>query len=357
MKFNLFFSLALFAGLFFASCKGVSDKNHSMANADPNATYACPMHADVTGKAGDKCSKCGMALEAVPGHAGEHVFACPMHPEITGKEGDKCSKCGMALVHSDAPAGGTHQYKVVFAADPAAPASGKPVKMTFTPTMTDKPGEAVPLDVVHEKKMHLIMVSNDLSWFDHQHPEYNGTGLDLNYTFPKGGDYLLFADYAPAGGGHQLEKIPVQVSGTPARPVVFAAAKTSVKVDGYDVTLTPAGGKWLTNNPMHIAGTVTQAGKSLDVNAFENYLGAKAHVVVIGLADKNYEHVHPNVEGNAFDLHTEFKTPGIYRAWLQFQTAGKVHTADFVIKVEEGKPGEVIQSDDHGDHDHPGHAH
>jgi hypothetical protein len=27
------------------------------------------------------------------------VFACPMHPEITGKEGDKCSKCGMALVH------------------------------------------------------------------------------------------------------------------------------------------------------------------------------------------------------------------------------------------------------------------
>lgn len=30
-----------------------------------------------------------------------HVFACPMHPEVTGKEGDKCSKCGMALVHND----------------------------------------------------------------------------------------------------------------------------------------------------------------------------------------------------------------------------------------------------------------
>jgi len=24
-------------------------------------------------------------------------YVCPMHPEITGKEGDKCSKCGMAL--------------------------------------------------------------------------------------------------------------------------------------------------------------------------------------------------------------------------------------------------------------------
>ena len=30
-----------------------------------------------------------------------HVFACPMHSEITGKEGDKCPKCGMALVHKD----------------------------------------------------------------------------------------------------------------------------------------------------------------------------------------------------------------------------------------------------------------
>lgn len=26
------------------------------------------------------------------------VYACPMHPEVTGKDGDKCSKCGMNLV-------------------------------------------------------------------------------------------------------------------------------------------------------------------------------------------------------------------------------------------------------------------
>lgn len=25
------------------------------------------------------------------------AYACPMHPEETGKKGDKCSKCGMAL--------------------------------------------------------------------------------------------------------------------------------------------------------------------------------------------------------------------------------------------------------------------
>lgn len=28
---------------------------------------------------------------------GETLYACPMHPEVTGKKGDKCSKCGMEL--------------------------------------------------------------------------------------------------------------------------------------------------------------------------------------------------------------------------------------------------------------------
>lgn len=27
----------------------------------------------------------------------EMAYACPMHPEVTGKDGDKCSKCGMYL--------------------------------------------------------------------------------------------------------------------------------------------------------------------------------------------------------------------------------------------------------------------
>ena len=30
-----------------------------------------------------------------------HVFTCPMHAEVTGKKGDKCPKCGMSLKHKD----------------------------------------------------------------------------------------------------------------------------------------------------------------------------------------------------------------------------------------------------------------
>jgi len=43
--------------------------------------------------------------ESVEGEDGDAVattHACPMHPEITGLEGDKCSKCGMDLTLAEA---------------------------------------------------------------------------------------------------------------------------------------------------------------------------------------------------------------------------------------------------------------
>jgi len=36
--------------------------------------------------------------ENMPMDSATTAYSCPMHPEITGKEGDKCSKCGMELV-------------------------------------------------------------------------------------------------------------------------------------------------------------------------------------------------------------------------------------------------------------------
>lgn len=38
------------------------------------------------------------ATDQMKADSTQTVYACPMHPEITGKEGEKCSKCGMALV-------------------------------------------------------------------------------------------------------------------------------------------------------------------------------------------------------------------------------------------------------------------
>lgn len=38
------------------------------------------------------------------------THACPMHPDIKGKEGDKCSKCGMDLELIDKDDQGSHSH-------------------------------------------------------------------------------------------------------------------------------------------------------------------------------------------------------------------------------------------------------
>lgn len=270
-------------------------------------------------------------------HGADHVFACPMHPEVTGKEGDECPKCGMKLEHND-NAAAPSDVAMQFSTNPAAANPNEEVNLIMTPKKKDNAQEQVALDVEHTKKIHLIVVSEDLSWFDHIHPELNADGTySVKEKFPAAGKYTLFADYKPSGANHTVDVLNVAVSGTAPAAKKYGADKlTGDGGDGFSVSLSPEGGKFLTNMPMHINGVTMQNGKEVDVNTLEDYLGAKAHMVVVSLADKKYLHVHPSVEGGKFDLHTTFDKPGVYRGWIQYQSKGKVHTSDFVFNVAEG---------------------
>lgn len=295
----------------------------------------------------------GDSLGDTTAHEHEHTFACPMHPEVVGHEGEECPKCGMKLEHND-NAGNTNTYVMQFTGAPAQPKAGEEVTLSFTPKIKGNETEQVPLDVEHEKKIHLIIVSNDLSWFDHIHPEYNADGsYTVKETFPAGGEYTLFADYIPTGGNHQVEKIPFTVSGTPNSAQPLSAQRLSGSADGYEVAITNESA-FVTNNLLHMGAMIKKDGKEVPANELENYLGAKAHVVVIGLDGKEYMHVHPEVADGKFDLHTTFEKPGMYKGWFQFQTNGQVHTVDFILDVKEGQAGDVQGHDghDHDDHDH-----
>ncbi|MCI0750267.1 MAG: hypothetical protein L0Y35_00350 [Flammeovirgaceae bacterium] len=285
----------------------------------------------------------------------DEIYACPMHPEVTGKKGDECPQCGMKLELVD-KAKSSNEYFMAFKAEPAVEA-GKPSMLSFTPSIKGNETEMVPLDVQHDKKMHLIVVSKDLSYFDHIHPEFQSSGAydikvlskDENYSkgrfanetkFEQGGEYVLFADYLPSGASHQLERIELNVSGTPFHAQKFTTEKTTSTTDGYEVSLVPDGGKFLSQGTMHISGIIKKEGKEIPADQLENYLAAKAHVVVISEDTQDYLHVHPEVVDGRLDLHTTFGKSGIFRGWLQFQTNGQVHTADFTIHVEEGQAPE-----------------
>ena len=290
------------------------------------------------------------SAKADAGH--EHRYACPMHPEVTGKEGDTCPKCGMKLEHSDLPPATAGTYFMQFASVPATVEPRKEVTLSFTPKKKNAEGEQVALDIQHEKKIHLILVSDDLSWFDHIHPEYNADGsYTVKSSFPAPGKYYAFADYKPTGSGAVVDKIDVVVAGNAPPARQFSADKLSGTSGNYSFELQPTGGKLVTGALMHISGIVKKDGKEIDANTLENYLGAKAHFVMIGVDEKEYLHVHPGVAEGRFDLHTTFEKPGTYRGWVQFNADGKIHTIDFTMNVSQGSAEDIKKANQaHTDH-------
>ncbi|MBK9721015.1 MAG: hypothetical protein IPO78_05275 [Saprospiraceae bacterium] len=288
-----------------------------------------------------------------------HIYACPMHPEVTGQEGEKCSKCGMALEHMDEkPMAGNFQMD--FKSAPEILEAGKPAVLAFTPRNKNNSAQAVPLDVTHEKKIHLIAVREDLSWFNHIHPEYQEDGsYTISETFPSGGKYLLYADYKPSESTHQLEKIEVDVKGKSASRKTYTAIQNTAFSNPFSVTLKPDDGKFISNTAIHFDAVFLKNGKSFDVNQLQNYLGAKGHMVAIHMETKAYVHLHPEVEGTILHFHTNFETAGIYRVWLQFMADGKLHTTDFVIKVEPSTSKVMNEENQEHNHEHgeEGHKH
>ncbi|MCR5890768.1 hypothetical protein LRS06_23870 [Hymenobacter sp. J193] len=273
--------------------------------------------------------------EGTADHAGGHTYACPMHPEVTStQDGEKCPKCGMKLEHNDAVSNGkTYEMKLV--PTPTQVTAGQPTTLAFTPRETGNESAPVPLAVVHEKKIHLIIVSKDLGQFYHEHPEYTAAGdYKVQYTFPKGGDYVLFQDYTPTGSGHQLGRQPLTVKGTAYAPVKFKNDDMQWEKDGYQATLS-FDKDLKVGQLLGMKINISKGGQP--VTDLDNYLGALGHVVVISEDTQNYLHVHPNDQadkGPNIGFNTNFEKPGLYRVFLQFNHAGKIHTGDFTINVK-----------------------
>lgn len=267
-------------------------------------------------------------------HAGAHTYSCPMHPEVVSDKPGQCPKCGMNLEHTDNATASTTKYAINLSTKPEAIAAGKPVVFSFTPQIEGQAGTPVPLDLVHEKKMHVIIVSKDLSQFYHEHPDYTAQGsYDLSYTFRNGGNYVVYEDYTPSGATHQLGRQEIVVSG-PAKPTVtFTAGKQQWSGNGYTAEL-----KF--DKPLKVKqsllATVTVQRNGKPVTDLDNYLGALGHMVIISQNTEQYLHVHPNDspdKGPTVSFHTGFETAGLYRVFLQFNHAGQIQTADFTINV------------------------
>ncbi len=89
------------------------------------------------------------------------------------------------------------------------------------------------LERVHEKLIHLIVVSEDLKDFAHLHPEQQASAHSwkVRHTFPRAGLYRLYAEYTPAGEERQIARFTVRVEkGASLQPSLPGATWVSLNL-------------------------------------------------------------------------------------------------------------------------------
>lgn len=243
----------------------------------------------------------------------------------------------------------------------------EPVALAFT--MRDANELTVRnLEIVHEKPIHLLVVSNDLAEFYHIHPEAQPDGsYRVSHTFPHGGDYRLYVDYTPPGARPVVDRFDLRVAGSVRPSVALVEDSTVTKtVNGLRVTMRPSeplrSGRELT-----LLFELTDGVTGKPATGLEPYLGTMAHFVVISEDLTEFLHTHPlehrgmsgGMSGEAMPGHdghagiqgqrrdqtsafqvaalTIFPRPGRYKVWAQFQRHGQVITIPYVVRVTDHK--------------------
>lgn len=259
-------------------------------------------------------------------------FVCPMHPDVRSSQPGHCPRCGMQLV-ANLP--DRAEYPLTLALHPSTPRAGKEVQLAFT-VLDPKTGKQVTdFQVMHEKLYHLFIVSQDLKYFLHDHPEQGPDGaFRFNAVLPKPGMYRVLSDFYPTGGTPQLIVKTVVLPGaaiTPGvelKPDLLPKNSANLKVS-------------LTIQPEHpVAGMKTLLFFHLDpAEGLEPYLGSWSHMLAASddLIDMIHDHPFIADGGPTMQFNVIFPRARTYRVWVQFQRKGVVNTAVFNVPVSELK--------------------
>jgi hypothetical protein len=246
--------------------------------------------------------------------------------------------------HADHAVGHAHlalseDVKLVVEHGPIA--LGQPVKFTFK--YVDKAGQPVTdFEVVHEEKLHLFFVSDDLMQYDHVHPvldQATGT-FTWEQTFKVAGAYGIYSDFKSTRLGATLVRTPLTVPGEAPAKAPLTVDTVMERTEGETTVKLEA-----TPSPIEAGGDVmlkytlsTAAGPVTDI---EPYLGAMGHLFIIHEDLVTLAHSHPKGPeptkdmrgGPVVEFHTVLPKAGKYKAWVQFQRQGKLYTMPWVVEA------------------------
>ena len=192
------------------------------------------------------------------------------------------------------------------AARPPCARAGQPARLAYR--LADAATGAPLRDVTisHEQPVHLIVARHDLQHFQHVHPQPAGAPGEyaLDVTFPAPGDYLLFAEFQRGGGQGAAPQTVLLRDTLAVGDVGSAPAAGPLSIDraprvlpatgltgGVRVALQGAGHVHA-GEPAPFTFRLEEVATGEPLRDLRPYLGAAAHVVVLGENGATFAHTH-----------------------------------------------------------------
>jgi hypothetical protein len=258
-------------------------------------------------------------------------WVCPMDPDIRRKAPGVCPRCKMKLT----PGLPVHrEYPLRVEIAPRNWRPGQKIVMRFEVLDPDTGKRVKDFVEMHEMLFHLFVVSGDLEFFMHEHPEPREDGTFVHETaLPKAGFYRLLGDFYPAGGTPQMAVKTIFSAGpelrafeTPALEAETGVARgENLEARFWTVPETPLAGL-----PVQLHFEISPA------DGLEQYLAAWGHLLAASADLIDLIHTHPFIAdgGPRMQFNAVFPRPGMHRLWPQFQRRGVVNTLRYTVEVK-----------------------
>jgi len=310
------------------------------------------------------CLLCAFVVPSISEESeNDTAWLCPMHADYTMDLAGKCPRCGMDLVRA-APFD-VRDYTLDFRTVPAVVKPGEKARLLLKISHPGTRETIKKFEAVHERQYHLFVISQDMEYFQHIHPEQQADGTwAIDVLLPKAGYYKVLSDFMPGGGAPQFLARPLITDGytgdlandsarlTPDTVLTKAVADITATL-AFDPPAFAAG------QYGHLNFHLTDTTSGRPIADLQTYLGAFGHTLIMSEDMVNYVHSHPldilagsdddsgapqfaippgaDLEklrgGPDVTFEGLMPKPGRYRAWTQFRRNDRIYTFAFTFDV------------------------
>lgn len=190
------------------------------------------------------------------------------------------------------------------------------------------------LEETHTKKVHVIVVKNDLSEFLHLHPDTGDQFWSVNPTIKTPGTYEVYADYKIKDKTEQVASTKITV-GNISDSIQYPPINPDLKFTNNNITaqlvLDP-------NKPNNLSVQLTKDGNPF--SDLQSYLGAAGHFIILEHnKPETFLHTHPLdiqlPKDGKLDFMTAFPEAGAYTGFLQIMANDFLLTFPITFQVKQ----------------------